>query len=243
MAEAMINGGRGVWVIVPAAGSGQRMGADLPKQYLPINGEPMLLHTLRALSAHSAVSGIQLALSADDRHWPEIADNCRAGIGCPIRDSIGGGTRAESVLAALSALPDAVHAHDWLLVHDAARPCLTLDDLDRLIAALQDDCHGAILAAPITDTVKVAGRDSNRIERTLPREHLWRALTPQAARRGQLDTALRRARQMNAIITDEASALEATGQSPLLVPGRGDNIKVTTPEDLKLAAWVLARED
>ena len=235
-----INDGRGVWVIVPAAGIGQRMAAELPKQYLPIHGEPMLLHTLRALATHPAVVGIQLALAADDPHWAKVEAAARETLSVELRCCVGGASRAESVSAALSALPENVSSDDWILVHDAARPCLLLDDLDRLIAVLPDEADGAILAAPMADTVKQSDDGSGRITATLPRESLWRAQTPQASRRGQLVAALQDAAEAGEAITDEASALEFIGLRPQLVAGRSDNIKVTEPTDLRLAAMLLS---
>jgi len=237
-----INEGRGIWAIVPAAGIGQRMGAGLPKQYLPINGEPMLLHTLRALAAHPALVGIQLALAADDPHWPALAAVARDALRVELRCCEGGASRADSVLAALSALPEGVTGHDWVLVHDAARPCLSLDDLERLIALLPGETDGAILAAPMADMVK-QDDGGGRIVATLPRAILWRALTPQAARRGQLSDALRDATAAGADITDEASALELIGLKPRLVAGRGDNLKVTESADLRMAAMLLSSRD
>lgn len=239
-----INQGRGIWAIVPAAGVGRRMAAELPKQYLPINGEPILLHTLRALAAHPAVAGIQLALAADDRHWAGIEASVREALKfgpatVELRCCVGGASRADSVLAALSSLPERVSDDDWVLVHDAARPCLSLADLERLIARLPDETDAAILAAPMADTVK-QDDGSGRIAATLPRETLWRALTPQAARRGQLSKALRDAATAGVTITDEASALEFAGLKPRLVAGRSDNLKVTEPTDLRLAAMLLA---
>ena len=243
ISRADINDGRGIWAIVPAAGIGQRMAAELPKQYLPINGKPMLLHTLRALAAHPAVVGIQLALAEDDTHWAKVEAAARESLSVELRCCEGGASRAESVSAALSALPESVADDDWILVHDAARPCLWLDDLNRLIAVLLDESDGAILAAPMADTVKQSGDGSQRISATLPRETLWRALTPQAARRAQLSLALRQAAIAGAAITDEASALEFIGLKPRLVPGRSDNIKVTEPTDLRLAAMLLSNPD
>jgi len=241
--RADINDGRGIWAIVPAAGIGQRMAAGLPKQYLPIHGEPMLLHTLRALAAHPAVVGIQLALAEDDTHWAKVEAAARESLPVELRCCEGGASRAESVSAALRALPENVAGEDWILVHDAARPCLALDDLDRLVFALLQEADGAILAAPMADTVKQSCDGGDRIIATLPRETLWRALTPQAARRSQLSQALLDAAVAGAAITDEASALEFAGLKPRLVAGRSENIKVTEPTDLRLAAMLLSNPD
>ena len=215
------------WAIVPAAGSGTRFGGDLPKQYLEVDGEPLLAHTLRALLVHPAVSGAVVAIAAGDPLWP----GWTGFEGKPVLTCTGGGTRAESVLAALEALPDGVRADDFVLVHDAARPNLARVDLDRLLERGRADPVGAILAAPVRDTLKRAGDDGG-IDATEPREHLWRAFTPQLFRRLQLARALQAARRDGAAVTDEAMAMERQGARPLLVEGSEDNLKITTPADL-----------
>lgn len=224
------------WVIVPAAGRGSRFGGELPKQYLDLLGRPVLEHTLRTLLAHPAVSGAMVVLAANDPRWPgwrELENK-------PVLTCLGGAERADSVLAGLRALPASVPAEGWVLVHDAARPCVKSLDLSRLFAALKTDPVGALLAAPVRDTLKRAG-DDGRVEATVPRGSMWRALTPQAFRRDSLLRALESAERAGVIATDEAMAIERLGLKPLLVEGSEDNLKITTPADLAVAESILRR--
>ncbi|MBB5877231.1 2-C-methyl-D-erythritol 4-phosphate cytidylyltransferase [Xanthomonas sp. 3498] len=216
-----------VWAVVPAAGRGTRFGSPTPKQYLQAGGRTLLAHALEALLAHPAVAGAMVALSVDDAQWPGWTELA----GKPVLTCLGAGSRAGSVLAALHALPESVKADDFVLVHDAARPNLALSDLDRLLEAGRGDPVGAILAAPVRDTLKRAGDDGG-IDRTEPRERLWRALTPQLFRRMQLSRALEQAAAAGIEVTDDAMAMELLGLRPLLVEGAEDNFKVTTPADL-----------
>ena len=225
-----------VWAVVPAAGRGTRFGGEVPKQYLQVGGRPLLAYTLDALLAHPAVAGVVVALAADDPWWPGWSDHA----GKPVLTCTGGASRAASVLAAMAALPESVRADDFVLVHDAARPNLAPADLDRLLEQGRADPVGAILAAPVRDTLKRAGDDGG-IDRTEPRERLWRALTPQLFRRLQLARALQAAADAGVEVTDEAMALERQGARPLLVEGREDNFKVTTPADLARFGFELAR--
>ena len=224
------------WVVVPAAGRGTRFGGEVPKQYLDLLGRPVIEHTLRALLAHPAISGAMVVLAANDPRWP----GWRELEAKPVLTCLGGGERADSVLAGLRALPASVTADDWVLVHDAARPCLKALDLSRLLAALKTDPVGALLAAPVRDTLKHAGADG-RVESTLPRGALWRALTPQAFRRNSLARALEAAERAGVVVTDEAMAIERLGFKPLLVEGAEDNLKITTPADLAVAESILRR--
>ncbi|RNF82581.1 2-C-methyl-D-erythritol 4-phosphate cytidylyltransferase [Montanilutibacter psychrotolerans] len=226
----------GIWVVIPAAGRGSRFGGEIPKQYLCIDGQPLIAHALDALLAHPRVVGAMVALAADDALWPGWTER----LGKPVLRCIGGGERADSVLAALDALPASVPADALVLVHDAARPNLRTDDVARLIEAAAASADGAILAAPVRDTLKRADADA-RIAATEPRERLWRALTPQAFRRDALAAALRQARADGALVTDEAMAMERRGARPKLVEGREDNLKVTTPADLALMEFLLQR--
>lgn len=224
------------WVLMPAAGSGRRFGGALPKQYLCAAGKPLIGHALDALLAHPDVAGAVVALAADDAHWPGWAQLH----GKPVHACTGGGERADSVLAALRALPAAVDDEALLLVHDAARPNLRSDDISKLIAAAAACADGAILAAPVRDTLKRA--DSHAcIQSTEPRDGLWRALTPQAFRRSLLRQALESAQAAGVAVTDEAMAIERLGLHPTLVEGREDNLKVTTPADLALVEFLLTR--
>ena len=223
-----------IWAIVPAAGRGERFGGGVPKQYLLVHGRPLLAHALHRLLAHSQVAGAVVALAADDTHWIGMPHDFEK----PVLECIGGATRALSVLAALQRLPEEVGDDALVLVHDAARPCLRSDDLDRLIDAAQRDAVGALLAAPVRDTLKRADPHMHAIA-TEPREQLWRALTPQAFRRGTLTRALHEAEQAGVVITDEAMAIERLGLHPLLVHGAEDNIKITVAADLALAESIL----
>ena len=224
------------WALLPAAGSGRRFGGEVPKQYLQAAGKPLIEHALDALLSHPAVDGVVVALAADDPHWPGWTSLH----GKPVMTCIGGGERADSVLAALHALPDTVAGDELLLVHDAARPNLHAGDLDNLIDFATACADGAILAAPVRDTLKRADADA-RVVATEPRANLWRALTPQAFRRGLLQRALEAAKAEGVVATDEAMAIERLGLHPALVEGREDNLKVTTPADLALAEFLLAR--
>ncbi|HTL14838.1 MAG TPA: 2-C-methyl-D-erythritol 4-phosphate cytidylyltransferase [Thermomonas sp.] len=226
----------GCWALVPAAGSGRRFGGEVPKQYLQAAGRPLLGHALDALLAHPRVDGAVVALAAGDPRWPGWTSLH----GKPVVACVGGGERADSVLAALHALPDEIGDDALLLVHDAARPNLRAADLDALIAAATACADGALLAAPVRDTLKRAGADG-RVDATEPRQGLWRALTPQAFRRGLLRRALEAARSEGLLATDEAMAVERLGLRPALVEGREDNLKVTTPADLALVEFLLAR--
>ena len=216
------------WAVVPAAGVGSRFGAALPKQYMQVDGEPLVAHALRALLSHPAVEGVVVALAEGDAHWPGWNELQ----GKPVVTCVGGTSRADSVLAGLEALPASVRADDFVLVHDAARPNLSQADLQQLLERGRADPVGAILAAPVRDTLKLAGDDGG-IDATQPRERLWRALTPQLFRRLQLSRALQAAHDAGVAITDEAMAMERQGHRPLLVEGSEANLKVTTMADLE----------
>lgn len=223
------------WVVVPAAGRGSRAGLALPKQYAELAGRPMLAWTLERLLGHPLVSGALVVLAGDDRHWPGWTQVA----GKPVRTAPGGGERFESVLAGLRALPEEVGADDWVLVHDAARPCVSLAEIGDLLAA-RDHPVGALLAVPVADTLKRAdGR--GEVCATIERAGAWRALTPQMFRRGALQDALAAAAAAGVHPTDEAAAMERIGRHPRLVPGRPSNLKVTSAEDFALAAWWLGR--
>ena len=225
-----------IWAIVPAAGRGTRFGGERPKQYLEAGGQLLLEHALRALFAHPAVQGAVVVLAADDPLWPGWQELD----GRPLLTCTGGASRAASVRAGLDALPADVRADDFVLVHDAARPNLALADLAALLERGREDPVGAILAAPVRDTLKRAGDDGG-IDGTEPRERLWRALTPQLFRRLQLYRALRAAEEAGVEITDEAMAMERQGARPLLVEGAEDNFKITTRADLERFEFVLSR--
>lgn len=231
-----------IWAVLPAAGSGQRMGAAVPKQYLRLAGCSVLEHSLRAVLAHPEVAGAVVALSAGDSLWPGWTTL----EGKPIQRVEGGAERADSVRAALRLLAAREDADAlWALVHDAARPCLRSEDLDRLIARCLAAGEGGLLAAPVRDTLKRvdAARPASdqRALGTEPRAGLWRALTPQLFPLPALLDALEAANAQSLAVTDEAMAMERAGAQPLLVEGADDNLKITTPADLALAEFLLGR--
>jgi 2-C-methyl-D-erythritol 4-phosphate cytidylyltransferase len=210
------------------------MGAAVPKQYLPLAGRTVIEWSLAPFLAHPRTAGIVVALSADDQRWSQTA---LAG-DAKIATTSGGVERMDSVLAGLRALQDRIVPDDWVLVHDAARPCLSASDLDRMLNELSDDAVGGLLAAPVVDTLKRAD-EGGRVSQTVPREKLWRALTPQMFRYVLLQRALESAQAKGVAVTDEAQAIEALGLQPKLVAGDADNIKVTLPEDLPRAERIL----
>ncbi len=222
------------FALVPAAGSGSRMGGELAKQYLPLAGQPMIYHALATLCASPDIGIVFVVLAPDDvqwhRHdWTRFGDKLQP-LFC------GGATRAESVLNGLMAAE--LEPDDWVLVHDAARPCLTQEQLARLIAELRDDEVGGLLAVPVADTLKRADANigaGQRIARTENREGLWQAQTPQMFRTGLLLRALR----TTSNVTDDASAVEALGLHPKLVASESTNFKVTYAQDIKLAELLL----
>ncbi len=224
-----------LWCVVPAAGRGTRVGGDCPKQYLPLAGQPMIRHTLRRLAEHPRIAGLLVTLGADDRYWPGY----QTINGKPVQVAVGGAQRSDSVLAGVDALPATVGAEAFVLIHDAARPCVRLTDIDRLIEAA-GALDGGLLGAPLRDTLKRADTAS-RSELTEPRDHRWRAFTPQMFRRGQLSAALREATRRGIQVSDEAMAMELAGFAPLLVEGAEDNIKITTAADFALAEFLLDR--
>lgn len=221
------------WAIVPSAGIGTRMGAPIPKQYLQINNKTVIEYTLDCLLSHPAINGLVIAMHPDDNCWSEISLHMEK----PVRIVDGGAERCHSVLNALKFLLDSADKNDWVLVHDAARPCLRHEDIDRLIDQASHDV-GGILAVPVRDTMKHSDAQQH-IDATVDRNQLWHALTPQMFRLGQLHDALKQAIDNHALVTDEASAMELAGYKPLLVEGHADNIKITRPEDLALAEFYL----
>jgi len=234
---------RRVWAIVPAAGRGARFESaliDYPKQYAPLLGATVLEWSLSALLREPRVAGIVVALAPDDRRWPAIAAALNS---AKVRTTVGGTSRQDSVLNGLESLVGEAAADDWVLVHDAARPCLTSADLSALIDAVQIagpasvDVNGALLAAPVVDTVK-RERGSIAVD-TVDREGLWRALTPQVFGFAQLKQALDDAARAGIAVTDEAQAMERLGLPAKLVRGSPFNIKVTRAEDLTMAESIL----
>ncbi len=224
------------YALVPAAGAGSRMGKEIPKQYLDLLGEPLLRHTLRTLCQAPMIDRVYVVLSVGDpiwneRDWSDLGEKLH-----PLY--VGGATRADSVLNGLRAIRGDAGDGDWILVHDAARPCLAQWHIDTLISTLDDDEVGGILAVPVADTLK-RSNGHGRVEKTVPRDSLWQAQTPQMFRYIMLRRALETARE----VTDEASAIEAAGLHPRLVQGDTTNLKVTYPLDLHLAEWILKNRE
>ena len=224
------------FALVPAAGSGSRMGDALPKQYLSLAGRPLIFHTLSVLCAHPGIEAVFVVLAVEDGHWKR---HDWAALGPKLQPLFcGGRTRADSVLNGLKAISRTAGPEDWILVHDAARPCLAPHHLDGLLREVAEDEVGGILAVPVADTLKRADA-GQRIAATVPRERLWQAQTPQMFRYRLLRKALERSRE----VTDEAGAVEALGLAPKLVAADATNLKVTFPLDLQLASWILANRE
>ncbi|MDR0781485.1 MAG: 2-C-methyl-D-erythritol 4-phosphate cytidylyltransferase [Pseudomonadales bacterium] len=234
------------FLVLPAAGAGRRMQSTLPKQYQTLLGKPLLQHTLERVATHPVFTRTVLALAPDDPHWPAVAAALSSTLLTRLTTVPGGADRAASVRAALRALQTHAHEADWVLVHDAVRPCLGASDLERLLQILHDEPYGGILATPVRETVKAATAQGT-IAATVAREGLWLAATPQMFRYGVLCRALDAAHDAGVAVTDEAAAVEywLTTQSGIsggirLVPGAASNLKVTYPEDLHLAALLLS---
>lgn len=219
--------------VVPAAGRGSRMHANKPKQYLTIGDKTIIEHTLSRLLDHPQIEKVVVVISEDDHYFAAlpIASHSK------IEVTIGGPERAISVLNGLSCVET-----DWVLVHDAARPCITQSDLNALLSVADAGDDGAILAMPVKDTMKRADAQQ-RIQATVERGHLWHAMTPQMFPTQQLADAIDAGLAQSIVLTDEASAMELAGFNPRLVAGRADNIKVTQPEDLALAAFILQQQE
>jgi 2-C-methyl-D-erythritol 4-phosphate cytidylyltransferase len=221
--------------LVPAAGTGTRLGDSLPKQYLDVNGKPLIFHTLKALSTVSRLAKILVILSPEDKHWARFSADWHE-LGTRVETlASGGASRGESVVNGLNALAGELAADDWAMVHDAARPCVRTELVEQFLDELIDDPIGGLLALPLADTIK---RDdgSLRVAETLPRDGIWRAQTPQMFRYGML----RRALEKMPHATDEAQAIESSGHQPKLVLGDSANLKVTYAPDLKLARMLLS---
>jgi 2-C-methyl-D-erythritol 4-phosphate cytidylyltransferase len=214
------------------------MGSLIPKQYLSLAGRPVIARALATLLDHPQIEGVAVAIGAEDEWWPTVA--AEFGAPRPLWVATGGAERCHSVLNGLNLLRELATPNDWVLVHDAARPCLTTADLDRLLAELADDPVGGLLAIPVRDTLKRVDA-TGRVVATVDRSRLWHALTPQMFRLGMLREALSAALARGLLVTDEAAAMEAAGFTPRLVEGRADNLKITRPEDLALAEFYLAR--
>ena len=225
------------WAIIPAAGIGKRMGNSIPKQYLKLLDKTVIEHTLHCLSTHPRINGIVIAIAKDDPHWPKLP----LLLNKKLLVTHGGVERCHSVLNALHHLAEHANPNDWVLVHDAVRPCLRHADIDLLIDTLQHHPIGGLLGVPVADTIKRTNAMGDVLA-TIDRSHLWRALTPQMFRLKMLTNALENAIQHQAIVTDEAAAIERLGHAPQMVTGHADNIKITHPQDIALAELLLQRQ-
>lgn len=223
-----------IWVIVPAAGIGSRMNSETPKQYLPLCGKSVIAHTLLRLARLPDLGAVVVALNPNDSQWRLHGLALQEGL----MTCTGGEHRAESVLNGLYALAGLANDDDWVLVHDAVRPCVRLDDIQRLLQEIAQHPVGGLLATPISSTLKLADEHGD-VKATPPRDNMWQASTPQAFRYGLLRTVLEKAGAEKTLVTDEASAMELAGYSPRLVRGNADNIKITYPDDLLMAKIIL----
>ncbi len=219
--------------IVPAAGIGCRMDSQLPKQYLKIGPMTILEHTLQKLLTHPSINQVVVVISPEDKLF------CTLDVASKVKVTYGGETRADSVLAGLNLVAE----NQWALVHDAARPCVTHEDITKLINKVLQENKGGILATPLSDTIKQAYTNNpNIINYSVDRTYLWGAATPQLFNAGELKACLSKALNNHVPITDEASAIEYCGGHPLLIECRRDNIKITRPEDLSLASFYLTNQ-
>ena len=227
----------GFWAVVPAAGIGERMQSDRPKQYLQLEDKLVIEHTLQRLASHPEIKGIVIAIAQEDEWWPAVS----VVVSCPLYVVHGGEQRSHSVLNALDKLSTLAADDTWVLVHDAARPCLRQEDIDRLLSALSNHDIGGLLGIPVNDTVKRTSNDDVIIE-TIERRNLWRASTPQMFRLVILKSALQASKEQNITVTDEASAIEFVGLEPVMVEGHADNIKITVSTDLALAQLFMQQQ-
>ena len=224
-----------VFAIVPAAGQGTRIGDPVPKQYISLAGKPMVFHGLAALAKVARIERVFAVLAPGDPHW---ARHDWSALGAKVEPLFAGGVhRAQSVSNALDALDGRIAADDWVLVHDAARPCIRAELVEQFLDELDDDPVGGLLAMPVADTLKSAA-EGQRVAATIPRLNLWRAQTPQMFRYA----VLRRGLAERGDATDESQAVEAAGRAPRLVEGENGNLKVTFAEDIALAEMILARQ-
>lgn len=243
-----------IWAIVPAAGIGKRMQSSIPKQYLSLNGRPVLEYTVNTLLQNNNIQGLVIALHENDEYWSDIKVNSKK----PVLRVEGGKERADSVLNAIEVLSESEYFNesDWVMVHDAVRPCLLQQDIDRLVTDVGEDENGGLLALPVRDTMKrqltlpfdvVETAYAAKVASTVDRDNLWHALTPQYfpvnVLRHSLKEAMLKSDNSDFNITDESSAMELAGYSPQLIHGSEDNIKITRPDDLRLASLYLKAQE
>lgn len=232
-----------VWVVIPAAGLGQRMNSDTPKQYLLIHNKTILEHTLDCFSKHPQVAGIVVVLNEKDHFFTslDLSSSTKS-----LHTTVGGDDRSDSVLQGLKFISDDLNISDnsWIMVHDAARPCLSKNDIDKLLAIRDEKSIGGILASPVRDTMKRVYQDEAKgscVLTTEPRDNLWHALTPQLFKVGSLKNALIYCKHEKIDVTDECSAMEFKGFKPEIVEGNPNNFKITYANDIEIAELLLRR--
>jgi 2-C-methyl-D-erythritol 4-phosphate cytidylyltransferase len=227
-----------IWAVLPAAGIGRRMGSTIPKQYLTIDGVPLILHALRRLSAVSEIQIIIVVIHSEDNQWAKLQKS----IGEEFKNRIitvrGGDERYQSVLNGLTAVAEFADKDDWVLVHDAVRPCVRTSDIESLISKVSLHPVGGLLGSAVDNTLKKVGADLTVIE-TVDRESYWNALTPQMFRFAQLKASIEAVLASGEQVTDEAAAMEVAGFKPIMIAGSKDNIKITVESDLLLASQIL----
>ena len=236
------------WAVIPAGGKGLRFGSQVPKQYMPVAGRPVLDHVLAAFLKPKVFKAVVVPVPPDDRWFDELAlsdDGC-------VYSIQGGAERADSVQAGLDWIQaQGADADDWVFVHDAARPLITQLELHGLVDAIESSrCPGVVLGIPVADTLKRVDQISpcpeesdSCIAETVDRTGLWQAMTPQVFRLGELSDSLQAAKQSGLVVTDESQAMEANGRLPWLIRGRRSNIKLTYPEDLELIETLLSARE
>lgn len=230
-----------IWAIVPAGGIGSRMNSAIPKQYLPLNGCTVIEQTLARLCACDSVNQLLIGIAKNDTYWQQSGfENKKL---TAVVEA--GAERVNTVENCLRYIEQQGGAEDWALVHDAARPCVRVAEMDALIEAVVGHAEGGILAVALSDTIKRGEQTdtANKILQTVPRDDLWRAMTPQLFKVGDLLSAIQTARARNVLITDEASAMETAGVQPLLIPCSPDNIKITLPQDIQFAQMILQAQE
>ncbi len=225
-----------IWAFIPAGGVGTRMGAAMPKQYLHLGGQPLVQRSINKLNAHKRIHAVVAGISKHDTYWESHSISGVSAV------TWAGDERANTVLAGLNRLIELAHKDDWVMVHDAARPLVEEADIDRLVQHGMKTDDGGLLAISVTDTIKQTD-NARIITRTLERSNIWRAATPQIFPLRLLNRCLQQAIDDKVVITDEASAMEHGGYKPLVIPCDSNNIKITTPDDLEYAHWVLKRKE
>ena len=230
-----------IWAVLPAAGIGRRMGFSIPKQYLSIDGAPLILHSLRRLSAVKKIKKIVVVIHPEDSRWAELEKSIKEEFGNRIITVMGGGERYQSVLNGLTALTEFAGKDDWVLVHDAVRPCVRTSDIENLIQKVSLHSIGGLLGSPVDNTLKRVDKELTVIE-TVDRESYWNALTPQMFRFALLKESIQTVVVSGEQVTDEAAAMEVAGFKPIMIAGHKDNIKITVEADLVLASQILKNQ-